>query len=82
MKPSTTVMIWLMELALLCLVYSLVCIVMPDIWLHDLYTDKFGFLTEAEWYDRYIFALSLLSLLLTTLLIWLISHCMRKRKAH
>jgi len=55
---------------------------MPDIWLYDLYTDKFGFLTEAEWYDRYIFALSLLSLLLTTLLIWLISRHMQKRKVH
>jgi len=80
MKPSTSVVIWLMELALLCLVYSLLCIVMPDIYLYDIYTDKFGFLTEAQWYDRYIFSLSVLSLLLTTLLIWFIAHYIHRRK--
>lgn len=82
MKPSTSVVIWIMELALLCLIYSLICIVMPDIYLYDIYTDKFGFLTEAQWYDRYIFSLSVLSLLLTTLLIWLIARYMHKRKIH
>ncbi len=82
MKPSTIVVIWIMELALLCLIYSLMCIVMPDIYLYDIYTDKFGFLTEAQWYDRYIFSLSVLSLLLTTFLIWLIARYMNKRKLH
>ncbi len=74
MKPSTSVVIWLTELALLCLVYSFICFFMPDVWLYDIYTDTFGFLTEAQWYDRYIFALSILSLLLTTLLIWLFAR--------
>lgn len=80
MKPGTSVVIWLMELALLCLVYSLLCIVMPDVYLYDIYTDKFGFLTEAQWYDRYIFSLSVLSLILTSLLIWLIARYRHKRK--
>lgn len=79
MKPSTSVVIWLTELALLCLVYSFICLVMPDVWLYDIYTDTFGFLTEAQWYDRYIFALSILSLLLTTLLIWLFARYRLKR---
>lgn len=82
MKPSTSILLWLMELALLCLVYSVVCAFMPDVYLYDIYTDKFGFLTEAEWYDRYIFALSLLSLLLTTLLIWLIARYLYRRKCN
>lgn len=82
MKPSIHAVIWLMELALLCLVYSLICLVMPDIYLYDIYTDKFGFLTEAQWYDRYIFTLSVLSLLLTTLCIWLIARFFYKRHNH
>jgi len=53
---------------------------MPDIYLYDIYTDKFGFLTEAQWYDRYIFILSVLSLLLTTLLIWLFARYLYKNK--
>lgn len=80
MKPSTSVVIWIMEIALLFLVYSLICIVMPDIYLYDIYTDKFGFLTEAQWHDRYIFSLSVLSLFLTTFLIWLIARYLHKRK--
>jgi len=64
----------------LCLVYSLICILMPDIYLYDIYTDRFGFLTEAQWYDRYIFSLSVLSLLLTTFIIWLIARYLDKRK--
>jgi len=55
---------------------------MPDIYLYDIYTDKFGFLTEAQWYDRYIFSLSVLSLLVTTFLIWLIALYLHKRKIH
>jgi len=53
---------------------------MPDIYLYDIYTDKFGFLTEAQWHDRYIFSLSVLSLFLTTFLIWLIARYLHKRK--
>jgi len=55
---------------------------MPDVWLYDIYTDTFGFLTEAQWYDRYIFALSILSLLLTTLLIWLFARYRLKRQPY
>ena len=80
MKPSTSVVIWLSELALLCLVYSLLCITMPDIYLYDIYTDKFGFLTEAQWYDRYIFTLSVLPIILTTFLIWLFARYLYKKK--
>jgi len=55
---------------------------MPDVWLYDIYTDTFGFLTEAQWYDRYIFALSILSLLLTTFLIWLFARYRLKRQPY
>ncbi|MNB84258.1 hypothetical protein D3C75_311120 [compost metagenome] len=78
MSPRNSIVIWLMELTLLCAIYSLLCAFMPDVYLYDVYTDKFGFLTEAEWYDRYIFALSILSLLLTTLLIWLIARFLHR----
>lgn len=80
MRPKISILIWLMELVLLCVTYSLLCAFMPDVYLYDIYTEKFGFLNEAEWYDRYIFALSVLSLLLTTLLIWLIAHFLYRRK--
>lgn len=80
MRPITCIAIWLSQLALLCIAYSILCAWMPDVYLYDFYTDKFGFLNEAEWYDRYIFALSVLSLLLTTLLIWLIAHFLYRRK--
>lgn len=82
MKPTISIVVWLSQLFLLCIVYSMLCVLMPDIYLYDLYTDKFGFLTEAQWYDRYIFSLSVLSLLLTTFLIWLIAGYMNKRKLH
>lgn len=82
MKPTISIVVWLSQLFLLCIVYSMLCVLMPDIYLYDLYTDKFGFLTEAQWYDRYIFSLSVLSLLLTTFLIWLIARYMNKRKLH
>jgi len=78
MRPIACLAIWLSQLALLCIVYSLLSAFMPDVYLYDIYTEKFGFLTEAEWYDRYIFALSILSLLLTTLLIWLIARFLHR----
>ena len=78
MRPISCLAIWLSQLALLCIVYSLLSAFMPDVYLYDIYTEKFGFLTEAEWYDRYIFALSILSLLLTTLLIWLIARFLHR----
>jgi len=53
---------------------------MPDIYLYDLYISKFGFLTETEWYDRYITALMILSLLFTLLLVWLLSHFWKRIK--
>lgn len=82
MSPGNSVFIWLMELILLCAIYSLLCAFMPDVYLYDIYTDKFGFLTEAEWYDRYIFSLSILSLLSTTFLIWLIAYFLHRHKYH
>lgn len=82
MKPITSIMVWFSQLLLLCFVYSMLCVLMPDIYLYDIYTDNFGFLTEAQWYDRYIFSLSVLSLLLTTFLIWLIALYLHKRKIH
>lgn len=80
MKPTISIVVWFSQLFLLCIVYSMLCILMPDIYLYDVYTDKFGFLTEEQWYDRYIFSLSVLSLFLTTFLIWLIARYMHKRK--
>ena len=82
MKPITSIMVWFSQLLLLCFVYSMLCVLMPDIYLYDIYTDKFGFLTEAQWYDRYIFSLSVLSLLVTTFLIWVIALYLHKRKIH
>lgn len=79
MKPITSVSIWLGELLLLCVVYSLICAFMPDVLLYNIYTEKFGFLTEEQWYDRYIFTLALLSLFSTTLVIWLIARYMHTR---
>lgn len=79
MKPAKSVLIWFGQLALLAFNYSLICLLMPDVYLYDLYTDKFGFLTEVEWYDRYITALSIFSLSLTTLIIWMVSSYSYKR---
>ncbi|WP_090461175.1 hypothetical protein [Enterobacter sp. kpr-6] len=69
MKAKTAVVIWLSELALLVVVYSFYCAIAPDIWLYDIYTEHYGFVTEVEWYDCYIMALMILSVTTTTLLI-------------
>lgn len=73
MSPKIRVLIWLGQLLLLMVVYSVLCALAPDTWLYDIYTSRFGFLTEEEWYDRYIPALMILSVFLTTLLILVIA---------
>ncbi len=80
MKPIISIVVWFSQLFLLCIVYSMLCVLMPDIYLYDVYTDKFGFITEEQWYDRYTFSLLVLSLLLTTFLIWLIARYRHIRK--
>lgn len=73
MSPKIHVLIWLGQLLLLMVVYSVLCALAPDTWLYDIYTSRYGFLTEEEWYDRYIPALMILSVFLTTLLILVIA---------
>lgn len=73
MSPKIRVLIWLGQLLLLMVVYSVLCALAPDTWLYDIYTSRYGFLTEEEWYDRYIPALMILSVFITTLLILIIA---------
>lgn len=73
MSPKIRVLIWLGQLLLLMVVYSVLCALAPDTWLYDIYTSRYGFLTEEEWYDRYIPALMILSVFITTLLILVIA---------
>jgi hypothetical protein len=73
MSPKLYVLIWLGQLLLLVMVYSVLCALAPDTWLYDIYTSRYGFLTEEEWYDRYIPALMILSVFITTLLILVIA---------
>lgn len=80
MKPIDSVLTGVGSLFLLSILFSLLCAFMPDIYLYDLYISKFGFLTETEWYDRYITALMILSLLFTSLLVWLLSHFWKRIK--
>lgn len=80
MRPKTHVLIWLGQLLLLMVVYSMLCALAPDIWLYDVYTSQYGFLTEEEWYDRYISLLMILSVFVTTLLIWGIAFLAQRKK--
>jgi len=80
MRPKTHVLIWLGQLILLMVVYSMLCALAPDIWLYDIYTNRYGFLTEEEWYDRYISILMILSVSVTTLLIWGIAFLAQRKK--
>lgn len=64
--------IWVLETLMFFAVYSLLCFLSPDILLYDLYTEKFGFVTELEWSDNYTLLLFMISFVINTCIIYLL----------
>ncbi len=71
MNAKKHALTWIVETLMLFVIYSLVCYVMPDVFLYGLYTRHFGFVTELEWSENYTLLLFIFSFFLNVVLIYL-----------
>lgn len=61
---------WIIETLMLFFIYSLLCYLLPDVFLYHLYTRNFGFMTELDWNDDYTLVLFILAFIINAMLIY------------
>lgn len=74
MNAKHHALIWALETLMFFAIYSLLCFLSPDILLYNLYTEKFGFVTELEWSDNYTLVLFIISFLINVCVIYLLTR--------
>lgn len=71
MKPLSQVLVWFAELATLFMSYSVFCFFLPALEIYDWYVTRYGYVLEEEFLDYYTLILFTVSIMLTTILIWI-----------
>jgi cytochrome c-type biogenesis protein CcmH/NrfF len=71
MKPLSRVLVWFAELATLFISYSVLCFFLPDLEIYDWYVKRYGYVLEEDFLDYYTLILFTVSIMLTTILIWI-----------
>jgi hypothetical protein len=80
MSPLNHVISWLIELFSLAIIYSVLCYILPDRDLLFWYADKYGYGSEAEWYNGYTFLLMLASVFINCIIIWGVVYLKQRNK--
>ena len=71
MKPLSRVLVWFAELATLFMSYSVICLSLPDLEIYDWYVKRYGYMLEEDFLDYYTLTLFTISIMVTTILIWI-----------
>ncbi|CAH5331299.1 hypothetical protein AI2839V1_2799 [Enterobacter cloacae] len=79
MKPLSRLLVWFAELSTLFMSYSVLCFFLPDLEIYDWYVKRYGYVLEEDFLDYYTLTLFTVSIMLTTILIWIAAIVHQKR---
>lgn len=79
MTPAKQAGLWIIQFLSFILIFSAFYLLLPEVYLFEHYSDRVGFITEQNWNDLFMVSVLCASLIINTLLIFVVA---RLRKKH
>lgn len=78
MTPIKQAGVWLIQFVSFLTIFSIIYIAFPYVYMFEVYSNKVGFIAETDWSDLVLLGTLVVSLLINTLMIFLIASVKRK----
>ncbi|MCU6669042.1 hypothetical protein M8013_09805 [Enterobacteriaceae bacterium H4N4] len=79
MTPAKKARLWIIQFLSFLLIFSAFYLLLPEVYLFERYSDRAGFITEQNWNDLFMVSVLCASVIINTLLIFVVA---RLRKKH
>ncbi|MBJ9838950.1 hypothetical protein I5530_18000 [Citrobacter freundii] len=79
MTPAKQAGLWLIQFMSFILIFSACYLLLPEVYLFERFSDLVGFITEQDWNDLFMLTVLCVSVLINTLLIFVIARQKKKQ---
>ncbi len=79
MTPAKQAGLWLAQFLSFFIIFAAFYLLLPEVYLFEIFSNSIGFITEADWNDLFMFAVLGLSVLINALLILAVGAIKQKR---